>query len=96
MEPKSAPHTPPTLGKRFFSFLQYKGGLNDQISVIYISWGRRGHDRVVIGLIATYAIGAYHHQRCQFESCSGEVYSIQYYVIKFVRDLRQVHGFLHQ
>jgi hypothetical protein len=25
----------------------------------------------------------------------GEVYSIQYYVIKFVSDLRQVTGFLH-
>jgi len=24
----------------------------------------------------------------------GDVYSIQYYVIKFVSDLRQVHGFL--
>jgi hypothetical protein len=26
---------------------------------------------------------------CNFESCSGEVYSIQHYVIKFVSDLRQ-------
>ena len=26
----------------------------------------------------------------------GEVYSIQHYVIKFVSDLRQVGGFLHQ
>jgi hypothetical protein len=26
----------------------------------------------------------------------GEVYSIQHYVIKFVSDLRQVDGFLHQ
>jgi hypothetical protein len=26
----------------------------------------------------------------------GEVYSIQYYVIKFVSDLRQVGGFLHK
>ena len=25
----------------------------------------------------------------------GEVYSIQHYVIKFVKDLRQVGGFLH-
>ena len=31
---------------------------------------------------------------CEFESCSGEVYLIQHYVIKFVRDLRQVCGFL--
>ena len=30
----------------------------------------------------------------EFESRSDEVYSIQYYVIKFVSDLRQVDGFL--
>ena len=29
-----------------------------------------------------------------FNSCSGEVSSIQYYVIKSVSDLRQVGGFL--
>jgi hypothetical protein len=29
------------------------------------------------------------------KSRSGEVYSIQHYVIKFVGDLRQVGGFLH-
>ena len=28
-------------------------------------------------------------------STHGEVYSIQHYEIKFVRDLRQVGGFLH-
>jgi hypothetical protein len=31
---------------------------------------------------------------CEFESRSGEVYSIQHYVIKFISDLRQVGGFL--
>ena len=36
----------------------------------------------------------YHHQRCEFESHSGEVQSIQHYVIKFVSDLRQLSGFL--
>jgi hypothetical protein len=30
---------------------------------------------------------------CEFESRSGEVYSIYHYVIKFVSDLRQVDGF---
>ena len=30
----------------------------------------------------------------ELESRSGEVYSIQHYVIKFVSDLRQVCGFL--
>jgi len=29
-----------------------------------------------------------------FESCTGEVYSIEHYVIKFVSDLQQVGGFL--
>jgi hypothetical protein len=41
-------------------------------------------------------ISAYHHWSCEFESHSDEVYSIQDYVIKFVSDLRQVGGFLHQ
>jgi hypothetical protein len=49
---------------------------------------------MVVGFITTYAISAYHHKRCEFESSSGEVYSIQYYVIKFVSDSRQVGGFL--
>jgi hypothetical protein len=48
--------------------------------------GRHGRDHMVV------AISAYHHQRCEFESCSGEVYSIQHYVIKFVCDLQQVSG----
>ena len=26
-----------------------------------IMWGRRGRDRMVVGFIATYAIGTYHH-----------------------------------
>jgi hypothetical protein len=34
------------------------------------------------------------NQRCEFESHSGEVYSIQHYVIKFESDLLQVGGFL--
>jgi hypothetical protein len=40
----------------------------------------------------TYAISAYHHWRCEFESRSGR--GVQHYVIKFVSDLRQVGGFL--
>ena len=39
-------------------------------------------------------ISAYHHKSCEFRSSSGEVYLIQYYVIKFVSDLRQVCSFL--
>ena len=54
---------------------------------------RRFRDRMVAGFITTYAISAYHHQRCEFESSSGEVYSIQHYVIKFVINLRQIGVF---
>jgi hypothetical protein len=38
--------------------------------------------------ISTYSISAHHHWRCEFESHSDEVYSIQHYVIKFVIDLQ--------
>jgi len=53
-----------------------------------------GCDRMVVGFTTTYVISAYHHLHCEFEPCSGEVYSIQHYVIKFVNDLRQDGGFL--
>ena len=60
--------------------------------------GRRGcgrdRDRIVDGCITIYAISSYHHKCCEFESCSGEVYSIQYCVIKFASDLWQVNDFL--
>jgi hypothetical protein len=56
--------------------------------------GRRGHDNIVAGYTTIYAISAYHHSSCEFESLSGEVYLIQQYVIKFVSDLLQVCGFL--
>ena len=48
----------------------------------------RGRHRMLVGFITTYATSAYHHKRCEFESHSSEVYSIQYYVIKFVSELR--------
>jgi len=48
----------------------------------------------VVGFPTTSAISVCHHQCCEFEPRSGEVYSIQHYVIKFVSDLRQVGGFL--
>ena len=47
--------------------------------------GRRERDRMVIGFTITYAIGAYHHCCCEFESGSGR--GVQHYVIKFVSDL---------
>ena len=58
------------------------------ISVLILHGSRRDH--VAVGILTTYAISAYP----EFESRSGEVYSIQHYVIKFVSDLRQVGGFL--
>ena len=35
-----------------------------------ISSGRRGRHRMVVGFTITYAISAYHNQRCEFESRS--------------------------
>jgi hypothetical protein len=46
---------------------------------------------MVVGFTTTYAINAYHHGCCEFESRSGR--GVQHYVIKFVSDLRQVGGF---
>jgi len=39
---------------------------------------RRGHDRMVVWFTKNYAISAYNHWSCEFESRSGEVYSIQH------------------
>ena len=47
--------------------------------------GRCGRDRMVVGFTTTYAISAYHHWCCEFESRSGR--GVQHYVIKFVSDL---------
>jgi hypothetical protein len=47
---------------------------------------------VVVEFATTYAISAYHHWCCEFESQSGR--GVQHYVIKFVSDLRLVCGFL--
>jgi hypothetical protein len=52
----------------------------------------RGSDRMVVGFTTTYAISAYHHWCCEFESRSGR--GVQHYVIRFDSDLRQVGGFL--
>jgi hypothetical protein len=50
--------------------------------------GCRGRDCMVVGFTTTYAISAYHHWCCEFESRSGR--GAHHYVIKFVSDLRQV------
>jgi hypothetical protein len=56
--------------------------------------GCHGRVRMIVGFTTTYAINAYHHLCCEFESRSCEVYLIQHYVIKFISDLWQVVGFL--
>jgi len=40
--------------------------------------GRRGRDRMVVGFTTTYAIGAYHHWCCWFESRRRR--GVQHYV----------------
>jgi hypothetical protein len=49
---------------------------------------------MVVGFTTTYAISVYHHYSCEFEFTHGDVNSIQYDVINFVSDLREVSGFL--
>jgi len=41
--------------------------------------GRRGRDRMVVGSTTTYAISAYHHWCCEFESRWGR--GVQHYAI---------------
>jgi hypothetical protein len=48
--------------------------------LVQMYMGRRDH--MVVGFTTTYAIGAYHHSCCEFESLSGR--GVQHYVIKFV------------
>jgi len=47
---------------------------------IYYCYSRGciGHDRMVVGFTITYAISAYHHWCCAFESRSGR--GVQHYV----------------
>ena len=67
--------------------------VTSKLSVISnLTWGRRGSDRMVVGFTTTYAIGAFHHWFCEFQSQSR--WGVQHYVIKFVSDLLQVGGFL--
>ena len=61
---------------------------------LFVKEERGSRDRMVVEFTTTCAISAYHHYSCEFEHRSGEVYSIQHYVIKFVSYLRQVGGFL--
>jgi hypothetical protein len=63
---------------------------SDYFSYVLLLRNRRGRDRMAAGFTTVYAISAYHHQCCEFESGRG----VQHYVIKFVSDLRQVGNFL--
>jgi len=65
--------------------------LDNEFTILLTKY-RSGRDHVVVGFTTTYAISAYHHWCCEFESRSGR--GVQHYVIKFVSDLRQVSGFL--
>jgi hypothetical protein len=53
---------------------------------------------MVVGFTTTYAIRIITTKIVSSNPVQdqGEVYSIQHYVIKFVSDLQQVSGFLHQ
>jgi hypothetical protein len=48
-------------------------------------------DRMVVEFTTTYAISAYRHWWCEFQSRSAR--GVQRYVIKIVSDLRQSGGF---
>ena len=45
---------------------------------VWMHWGRRGHDRMVVGFTTTCAIITYHHLSCEFESrsCQGVLNTI--------------------
>jgi hypothetical protein len=45
--------------------------------------------------MTTYVISVYRHQQCEFESRSGEMQSIQHYVIQLVSDLQLSSCKLH-
>ena len=52
------------------------------------------HDRMRVGFMTYVCNQRLSPITLKFEASSGEVYSIQHYVIKFVSDLRQVGEFL--
>ena len=82
------------MGQYFDSLLYYRLIISCGI-IIIIFWkkgrGRRGHDCMVVGFITTYAISVLSPLTLLVRIRSGEMYSIQHYVIKFVSDLRQVN-----
>ena len=85
---------------------KHKGVNNTHIQAKSLLWGITFHsrslyfqrylglDRMVVGLTTTDAISAYHHNVVNQNPVHDEVYSIQYYEIMLVSDLRKVDGFL--
>ena len=54
-------------------------------------------DRMVVGFTITYMQSVFITTKVlSSDPTHGKVYLIQYYVMKFVSDLLQVDGFLHQ
>jgi hypothetical protein len=68
-----------------FPFLNVISVKTIRIILIYmcitlLKEGHRGRDHEVVGFTTTYAISAYHHRCCKFESRPG--WGVQHYVIK--------------
>jgi hypothetical protein len=72
------------LTMKYHNKLQCNQIKGNSLASAMIDRGHPGRDHMVVGIITTYAISAYQHECCEFEQRSGEVYSIQQYVIKFV------------
>jgi len=68
--------------------------IHDYNSYANLKRGRCDRDRMVVGFTTTYAKSVPITTNVVSSNPAGEVYLIQYYVIKFVSDLRQVGGFL--
>ena len=63
--------------------------MEDSSEHVLFTRGCRGRDRMVVGFTTINAISVCHHWCYGFDSRSR----VQHYVIKFVGDLREVHGF---
>jgi hypothetical protein len=50
--------------------IQMHGRVLQERKTVPIVWSARGHDQMVVGFTNTYAVSAYYHHSCDFESCS--------------------------